>query len=130
MLCIMDCTNPIFNLDVKKELDLISETIHILLFITTDIWLQHNPAYSGCHLFCSALSCRFHRVANSACFCIGKIRSPMIRHVLKYQKNHKELRFHSYVPPYLKTKQKEHKKLRFGFGISQIIVFFWMNQWT
>ena len=25
MLCIMDCTNPIFNLDVKKELDLISE---------------------------------------------------------------------------------------------------------
>ena len=24
--------------------------IHILLFITTNIWLQHNPAYSGCHL--------------------------------------------------------------------------------
>ena len=24
--------------------------IHILLFITTNIWLQHNPAYSGRHL--------------------------------------------------------------------------------
>jgi hypothetical protein len=29
MLCTMDCTNPILNLDVKKELDLISEIIKI-----------------------------------------------------------------------------------------------------
>jgi hypothetical protein len=32
MLCIMDCTNPIFNLDVKKELDLISEIEDCLWF--------------------------------------------------------------------------------------------------
>ena len=39
MLCIMDCTNPIFNLDVKKELDLISEIDEITRNLTFDL---HN----------------------------------------------------------------------------------------
>jgi hypothetical protein len=39
MLCIMDCTNPIFNLDVKKELDLISEIEEITRNLTFDL---HN----------------------------------------------------------------------------------------
>jgi hypothetical protein len=39
MLCIMDSTNPIFNLDVKKELDLISEIEEITRNLTFDL---HN----------------------------------------------------------------------------------------
>ena len=39
MICIMDCTNPIFNLDVKKELDLISEIEEIIRNLTFDL---HN----------------------------------------------------------------------------------------
>jgi hypothetical protein len=39
MLCIMDCTNPIFNLDVKEELDLISEIEEITRNKTFDL---HN----------------------------------------------------------------------------------------
>ena len=35
----MDCTNPIFNLDVKKELDLISEIEEITRNMTFDL---HN----------------------------------------------------------------------------------------
>ena len=35
----MDCTNPIFNLDVKKELDLISEIEEITRNLTFDL---HN----------------------------------------------------------------------------------------
>jgi hypothetical protein len=33
----MDCTNPIFNLDVKKELDLISEIEEITRNLTFDL---------------------------------------------------------------------------------------------
>jgi len=39
MLCIMDCTNPIFNQDVKEELDLISEIEEITRNLTFDL---HN----------------------------------------------------------------------------------------
>ena len=33
----MDCTNPIFNLDVKKELDLMSEIEEITRNLTFDL---------------------------------------------------------------------------------------------
>ena len=39
ILCIMDCTNPIFNPDVKEELDLISEIDKITRNLTFDL---HN----------------------------------------------------------------------------------------
>ena len=39
LLCIMDCTNPIFNVDVKEELDLISEIEEITRNLTFDL---HN----------------------------------------------------------------------------------------
>jgi hypothetical protein len=39
MLCNMNCTNPIFNLDVKEELDIISEIEEITRNLTFDL---HN----------------------------------------------------------------------------------------
>jgi hypothetical protein len=38
MLCIRDCTNAIFNLDVKKELDIISEIEEITRNLTFDLY--------------------------------------------------------------------------------------------
>ena len=32
--------------------------IHILLFITTNIWLQHNPTFPGCHIYTEILVMR------------------------------------------------------------------------